>query len=102
MWLISDSEISVPIEISAASLTAASNSSVRIFASEMSTACVRSPIAQVSKDFAERGDTLTHCSDHFGVREVVHNDLGHLREVPSIPLLDSHSVDIDFLVQVVE
>lgn len=102
MWLISDSVISVPIEISAASLTAASNSSGRIFAREISAACVRNPIEQVSKDFVERGDTLTQRSDHFGVCKVVYNDLGHLREMPSIPFLDPHSIDIDFLVQVVE
>ena len=69
----------------------------------ISAACVRKPKAQVGIYYGLRkAIPLTHRSDYFGVRDVVHNDLGHLREVPSIPFLDPHSVDINLLIQVVE
>ena len=45
--------------------------------------------------------TLTHSLNDLGVGEVVDNDLAHLGEMPSVPFLDPHRVDVDLLVQVV-
>ena len=40
--------------------------------------------------------------DNLSVSHVVGDDLGHLWEVPSVPFLDSHGVDVELLVEVVE
>ena len=45
--------------------------------------------------------TLTHGLDHLGIGEIVDNDLAHLGEMPSVPFLDPHRVDVDLLVQIV-
>ena len=45
---------------------------------------------------------LTHGLDDLGVGDVLGDDLGHFGKVPPIPLLDSHRVDVDLLVEVVE
>lgn len=44
MWVMSDSEISVPIEISAAALSTASRSSGRMAAKSVIAAFVRKPV----------------------------------------------------------
>ena len=45
--------------------------------------------------------TLTHGLDDLGIGEVVNDNLAHLGEMPSVPFLDPHRVDVDLLVQVV-
>lgn len=47
-----------------------------------------------------KGHTELEC--HSGVNEVVRDDLRHLWEVPSIPLLHSHHIDVELLVQIVQ
>jgi hypothetical protein len=44
----------------------------------------------------------THRLDDLGVGLVLGDDLAHLGEVPSVPLLNPHRVDVDLLVQVVK
>jgi len=39
---------------------------------------------------------------HFGVDDVVGHDLGHLREVPAVPLAHAHRVRVQLLVKVVQ
>jgi hypothetical protein len=45
---------------------------------------------------------VAHLEDALGVLEVVGDDLGHLGEVPAVPLLDAHGVGVDLLVELVE
>jgi len=52
MWLISESEISVPMDISAAALTVASSSSGRIEAKSVVAAFVLKPIALMTLAYA--------------------------------------------------
>ena len=72
MCAISESEISVPIDISAATLRVASSSSGRILANEVVAAFVRNPTVMIVKRrvsilYNER----THLSDDFSVGLVV-------------------------------
>lgn len=46
--------------------------------------------------------TLSDSLDDFGVDEVIRDDLGELGEVPSVPLLQSHDVVVDFLIKVIQ
>ena len=43
-----------------------------------------------------------HGADHAGVGNVVRDDLAHLGEVPAVPLLHTHRIDVQLLVEVVE
>lgn len=44
----------------------------------------------------------THLQNYLRVLDVVQNDLLHLGEVPAVPLLHTHRVDVDLLVQLVQ
>ena len=44
----------------------------------------------------------THLQNHLRVLNVVQNDLLHLGEVPAVPLLHTHRVDVDLLVQLIQ
>lgn len=46
--------------------------------------------------------TNSHLQDRFAVLDVVQHDLLHLREVPAVPLLHTHRVDVDLFVQLVQ
>mmetsp|Transcript_56389 Transcript_56389/g.114897 ORF Transcript_56389/g.114897 Transcript_56389/m.114897 type:complete len:517 (+) Transcript_56389:1025-2575(+) len=48
------------------------------------------------------GMAHAHLHDHLRVLQVVVDDLGHLREVPAVPLLHTHRVGVDLLVELVQ
>ena len=87
---MSDSEISVPMEISAAALTVASRSSGRIAAKSVVPAFVRKPVFHSSVSWRVKFDAiiLTHSFYYLGVRKVVDDYFCHLREMPPVPLLE--------------
>ena len=43
-----------------------------------------------------------HSTNHLGVGNIVRDNFAHLREVPAIPLLHTHGINIELLVQVVK
>mmetsp|Transcript_46707 Transcript_46707/g.123983 ORF Transcript_46707/g.123983 Transcript_46707/m.123983 type:complete len:338 (+) Transcript_46707:459-1472(+) len=43
-----------------------------------------------------------HDLDHLGVGNVLGHDLAHLREVPAVPLANSHGVGVELLVELVQ
>lgn len=94
-WMceISESEISVPIEISAAAFRTASRSSGRIWAKSVSEQFVRKPMMGTHENnqrilgFVE---TRTHSFDTLGVCDVVDDDFRHLGEMPAVPLLQAY------------
>lgn len=89
MWDMSDSDISVPIEISAAAFRTASRSSGRITAKSVVAAFVRKPISIKERNgyFGIPFDKRTHQTNDLRIRDIVGDDLRHFREVPTVPFL---------------
>jgi hypothetical protein len=119
MWAMSESEISVPIDISAAALRTASRSSGRSSAKDVVAAFVRKPVGAELKHRAFKATKArTHFSHTFRVSDVVDDYFGHFWEMPAIPFLakvnkfnktigamrarcsylDAHRIYVDFLV----
>jgi hypothetical protein len=84
---------------SAAALRVASRSSGRIISKEVVAALVRIPECQRSPIFL--GQMHTHGLDDLCVGEVIDDNLAHLGEMPSVPFLDPHRVNVDLLVKIV-
>ena len=42
------------------------------------------------------------CSELGRIGEVIDNDLGHFGEMPTIPFLNTHSISIKFLIEIIQ
>ena len=93
MCAISDSEMSVPIEMTAAAFRVASSSSGRMAAKSVEAAFVRKPVYCGVRGMPMRrtGTLHTHSLDDLRIGNVVDNDFGHFREMPTVPLLQIHN-----------
>ena len=102
MCAISESEISVPIEISAAALSTASRSSGRSAAKEVVAAFVRKPICRMTFAYAILSVMILaisgKCQPYHSYVKV--NNLATLRW--AFYYLDSHGINVDFLVKIVQ
>jgi hypothetical protein len=90
MCVRSDSDISVPIDISAAALMVASNSSGRMTAKSVVAAFVRKPASAVRNRKGHNNDQiLTHEFHHLCICQVFRDYFGHLWEMPAVPFLSN-------------
>jgi len=102
MWLISESEISVPMDISAAAFTVASRSSGRIEAKSVVAAFVLKPIALITLAYARLSTMIFassgKCQPYHSCGECVNLKKAKRRDEW---YLHPHRVDVDLLVEVV-
>ena len=87
--------MSVPVEMSAVRFSSSSTS-----AGESSTGATG--LQDVGEVQVVRVAAEAHRQDGLGVLQGVQHDLLHLGEVPAVPLLHAHRVDVDLLVQLVQ
>lgn len=46
--------------------------------------------------------SLPNCLNNLSINEIIGNNLSKLREMPSIPFLQSHDIVVDFLIKIIK
>ena len=88
--------MSVPVEISAVRLSSSSTSGGE---GEWERSTRLEDVGEVE---IVRVATNAHLEDRFAVLDVVQHDLLHLGEVPAVPLLHAHRIDVDLFVELIQ